>query len=297
MKNETQQTARPKLPPCKPKEFQLEQGFEQQFVEKKVPDEVQEEWWWWQQQQSYAEAVAPVPDREEAAGGSLEEADEPMEMDTDGEITESLDVLEAQITAEAERVQELERQLLADSDSDTEPEDGLETEAEEFEGHSERPAKVQKRAQHPQLRADFKELIHRYGASHSVLLSNPSTPPMEPESSDLGAPRTPPLWESPEIAAPILASLLGAPEAEAGTGPLRPSTVSDPLWAPPDPQEPQRAVRCAQEPQVVPLRSADASPTHRQAEWTAAGGSSTHVSTLEELVGHLAKNPVALCFC
>ena len=196
--------------------LQKEQDMENEVaVDKEASDEQQEEWWWWQQQQSFAEAVAPVPESEDSSAPSESAGDDPKEEhlhtqeeaeEDNAESLENLDALEAQVNVFTERVQELERQLL-DNDSDTEPETSDEAEA--------RPAKVQKRVHGPEL----DDLIHKYGASYSLLLSNPSTPPREsetPAGSDLSAPRTPPLWDNPEAIAPLLASLL--------TGTSEPST-------------------------------------------------------------------------
>ena len=314
---------------------------EEQLLEQEAQEERQEEWWWQQQQRSFAEAVAPVPECDGPVAMSADfaedQTEEPMETvetvaeetatesmeepDVETEMSETLlDALEAQISAEAERVQELERQLRADSVGPV----GSDTETETEEEAETRPAKV------PKLHEDAKHLIHRYGASHSLLLTSPSTPPLEQElptptgptgpagfsdaDADLAAPRTPPLWESPEAVqgvAPLLANLLsgdsgGFPATAGSAGvthaqcsPKSPPTAPTPMAkpelpevdAPPDPEEPPQTARgsLAPEPQVVPLLLQSQPPQPASAfipqEWTAAANSSRRASTLEELVG------------
>ena len=291
---ELEKEARPETAEAaKAAEGEGSEGFRFEGEETELPpDEQQEEWWWWQQQHSFAEAVAPVPERE--MEGAAEETDEPTETEEpkntdqdqemafeetepESEISESLDALEAQISAEEGRVQELERQLLAESDSDTEPE--TDTEAAEVERPLKRKLSLPK--QDPKLRKDIRQLIQRYGNSQH-LLTSPSTPPLE-ETTELGAPRTPPLHESPEpesVAhlAPLLASLLSK------ASPLEVEVPS------PDPGEPDPRTVCGAAVSRADPRVAQGLSPHESSsgphEWTAAAKSSRHASTLEELLGH-----------
>jgi hypothetical protein len=174
----------------------------------------------------------------ETRGDTMVETGEDMAMDdTDSIHPSELDELEKQISAETERVQALERNLMVppEEDSDTEEEEGL--------PHTPYPPKPKE--QKPKGRAGRKsaksedrdtmesmEVIERLGISPEALLMAPATPPMKPRAAG-AAPRTPPL--DPEAKEPTaedakalekLVSLIGAPGTPPRSDPKSPKSKS-----------------------------------------------------------------------
>ena len=179
----------------------------------------------------------------------------PMQVEPDMAASE-LDELEAQISLEAERVQQLEQNLMIAS-----PAEGADSDTEE-ESPTEEPGQAK----------EFMEVLQRQGIPSEALLAVPSTPPRRPTS----APRTPPLAANDSEPSPL-------ERLSKRSAPVTPPLARDPK----SPRSPKLKKVTGARTQVIPTSDSD---------WVFDHVTETDVTmfanSLEELVQQSANIPV-----